>query len=63
MKTKTPSAQLPAGYDALQFPTFAVIVDIVIPTMVERSFNAMLVLGGQEPFEAMWAISGNGGPR
>ena len=35
MKTKTPSAQPPAGYDPSQFPAFAVTVDVVILTMVE----------------------------
>ena len=58
MKTKTPSAQPPAGYDPSQFPAFAVTVDVVILTMVERTLNVLLVRRGQEPFEGMWAIPG-----
>ena len=58
MKTKTPSAQPPAGYDPSQFPAFAVTVDVVILTMVERTLNVLLVRRGQEPFAGMWAIPG-----
>src|SRR5918995_4723027 len=58
VKTKTPSAQPPAGYDPSQFPAFAVTVDVVILTMVERTLNVLLVRRGQEPFEGMWAIPG-----
>ena len=58
MKTKTPSAQPPAGYDPSQFPAFAVTVDVVILTMVERTLNVLLVRRGEEPFEGMWAIPG-----
>ena len=58
MTTKTPSVQPPAGYDPSQFPAFAVTVDVVILTMVERTLNVLLVRRGQEPFEGMWAIPG-----
>jgi 8-oxo-dGTP diphosphatase len=58
VKTKTPSAQPPAGYDPSQFPAFAVTVDVVILTMVERTLNVLLVRRAQEPFEGMWAIPG-----
>ena len=58
MATKTSSAQPPAGYDPSQFPAFAVTVDVVILTMVERTLNVLLVRRGQEPFEGMWAIPG-----
>ncbi len=58
MATKTPSAAPPAGYDPSQFPAFAVTVDVVILTMVERTLNVLLVRRGEEPFEGMWAIPG-----
>ncbi len=58
MKTKTPSSQPPTGYDPSQFPAFAVTVDVVILTMVERTLNVLLVRRGEEPFEGMWAIPG-----
>ena len=58
MKTKTSSAQPPVCYDPAQFPAFAVTVDVVILTMVERTLNVLLVRRGEEPFAGMWAIPG-----
>ncbi|HEX4931148.1 MAG TPA: NUDIX domain-containing protein [Gaiellaceae bacterium] len=58
MTTKTPSARPLADYDPSLFPAFAVTVDVVILTMVERTLNLLLVRRGQEPFEGMWAIPG-----
>jgi 8-oxo-dGTP diphosphatase len=56
--TKTSSTEPPAGYDASQFPAFAVTVDVAILTMVERTLNVLLVRRGEEPFQGMWAIPG-----
>ena len=58
MKTRTKVAQAPAGYDPSQYPAFAVTVDVVILTMVERALHVVLVRRGQAPYEGMWAIPG-----
>ena len=58
MSTKTRAAQTPAGYDAAQFPAFAVTVDVVILTMSEGMLHVLLVCRGEAPFEGMWAIPG-----
>lgn len=46
------------GYDPSAFPPFAVTVDVVILTMVERELRVLLVRRGQPPFQGMWAIPG-----
>jgi 8-oxo-dGTP diphosphatase len=48
----------PVGYDASEFPTFAVTVDIVILTMSEGRLHVLLVRRGEAPFQGMWAIPG-----
>ncbi len=58
MKTRTKVAQAPAGYDTSHYPAFAVTVDVVILTMVERVLHVVLVRRGQAPYEGMWAIPG-----
>jgi 8-oxo-dGTP diphosphatase len=58
MATRTPQANVPPGYDASEFPTFAVTVDVVILTMAEGVLHVLLVRRGQEPFAGMWAIPG-----
>jgi 8-oxo-dGTP diphosphatase len=58
MKTRTPDANVPAGYDASKFPAFAVTVDVVILTMTEGVLHTLLVRRGEEPFKGMWAIPG-----
>ena len=45
-------------YDPLQFPAFAVTVDVVILTMADGLLHALLVCRGESPFEGMWAIPG-----
>ena len=45
-------------YDPHDFPAFAVTVDVVVLTMVERTFHVLLVQRGVPPFEGMWAIPG-----
>jgi hypothetical protein len=49
MTTKTSPDQPPAGYDPPEFPAFGGTVDIVIPTMVERALNVLLVPRGEAP--------------
>jgi len=56
--TKTSDSGVPAGYDASQFPAFAVTVDMVILTMSEGTLHVLLVRRGEAPFEGMWAIPG-----
>jgi 8-oxo-dGTP diphosphatase len=56
--TKTPDPVVPASYDALQFPAFAVTVDVVILTMSEGRLHLLLVRRGVPPFQGMWAIPG-----
>lgn len=56
--TRTNREPAPAGYDAAQFPAFAVTVDVVILTMSDGELKVLLVRRGQAPFEGMWAIPG-----
>ncbi len=58
MVTRTRHPKVPAGYDAREFPTFAVTVDVVILTMIQGVLRVLLVRRGQEPFAGMWAIPG-----
>ena len=58
MTTKTSDRGVPAGYDASQFPAFAVTVDVVILTMSDGRLQVLLVRRGVAPFEGMWAIPG-----
>lgn len=56
--TTTSPGDTPAGYDPLQFPSFAVTVDVVILTMSDGGLHVLLVRRGEQPFEGMWAIPG-----
>ena len=58
MTTKTRDPGMPAGYDPLQFPAFAVTVDVVILTMLDSRLHMLLVRRGVAPFKGMWAIPG-----
>ena len=58
MLTKTPRNEAPPGYDASEFPAFAVAVDVVILTLSEGLPHVLLVRRGEAPFEGMWAIPG-----
>src|SRR6476619_1288549 len=58
MTTRTRRANVPPGYDASKFPTFAVTVDVVILTMVDGVLHVLLVRRGEEPFKGMWAVPG-----
>ena len=58
MATKTRDGEAPEGYDATQFPAFAVTVDVVILTMSEGLLHVLLVCRGEAPYEGRWAIPG-----
>src|SRR3990170_8113120 len=49
---------MPEGYDASQFPPFAVTVDVVVLTMSGGTLQVLLVRRGGAPFAGMWAIPG-----
>jgi len=58
MATRTRAVNIPPGYDAREFPPFAVTVDVVILTMAEGALHVLLVRRGLQPFEGMWALPG-----
>ena len=58
MATRTRAPKVPLGYDASEFPPFAVTVDVVILTMSVGVLHVLLVRRGQEPFRGMWAVPG-----
>lgn len=58
MTTKTRDPSAPPGYDASQFPAFAVTVDVVVLTMTDGRLHVLLVRRGVAPFDGMWAIPG-----
>lgn len=48
----------PEGYDPRAFAPFAVTVDIVLLTMVERELKVLLIRRGRPPYEGAWALPG-----
>ncbi len=48
----------PAGYDPHAFVPFAVTVDIVLLTVVERQLKVLLIERGKPPYEGAWALPG-----
>jgi 8-oxo-dGTP diphosphatase len=56
--TKTRDSGPPEGYDASQYPAFAVTVDVVVLTMSKGELRVLLVSRGEAPFKGMWAIPG-----
>jgi class 3 adenylate cyclase len=56
--TKSLDPGVPADYDALQFPVFAVTADVVVLTMSDGRPHVLLVRRAVAPFEGMWAIPG-----
>jgi 8-oxo-dGTP diphosphatase len=58
MTDRMRAEDMPAGYDASQFPPFAVTVDVVILTMADGRLQVLLVRRGVAPYEGMWAIPG-----
>ena len=58
MATKTSDPGVPPQVRPLQFPAFAVTVDVVVLTVAEAELQVLLVRRGVPPFEGMWAIPG-----
>ena len=56
--TNSDRGTVPEGYDAREFPAFAVTVDVVVFTMSEGVLQVVLVCRGEAPFEGRWAIPG-----
>ena len=48
----------PEGYDPSAFTPFAVTVDIVLMTVVERELRVLLIQRGKEPYKDSWALPG-----
>ncbi len=48
----------PAGYDPRAFAPFAVTVDIVVLTVVERQLMVLLIQRRKPPYEGAWALPG-----
>ena len=51
-------AEAPAGYDADDYPPFAVTVDVAIFTIVSDALQVLLVERGEPPFIGSWALPG-----
>ena len=50
--------EVPAGYDAGDYPPFAVTVDVAIFTIVSDALQVLLVERGEPPFLGSWALPG-----
>lgn len=48
----------PEGYDPSAFPPFAVTVDIVLMTVVERRLEVLLIERAIPPYKGAWALPG-----
>ena len=48
----------PVGYDPSAFAPFAVTVDIVLMTVVDRELRVLLIQRGKEPYKDTWALPG-----
>ena len=48
----------PEGYDPSAFVPFAVTVDIVLMTVVDRRLKVLLIQRGHPPYEGAWALPG-----
>ena len=48
----------PKGYDAGDYPQFAVTVDVVILTIVDETLQVVLVQRRDDPYRGMWALPG-----
>ena len=48
----------PEGYDPGAFEPFAVTVDIVLLTVVDRRLKVLLIRRGNPPYEGAWALPG-----
>ena len=54
----TPAEPRPENYDPSAFTPFAVTVDIVLMTVVDRELRVLLIRRGREPFKDSWALPG-----
>ncbi len=45
-------------YDPRKFPPFAVTVDIVVMTVIEKELRVLLIQRGETPFLGRWALPG-----
>ena len=48
----------PEGYDPSAFAPFAVTVDIVLMTILDRELRVLLIRRGKEPYKDTWALPG-----
>ena len=53
-----PAEPRPDGYDPRAFVPFAVTVDIVLMTVVDRELKVLLIERGKQPYEGAWALPG-----
>ena len=54
----TPADQQPAAYDASQYPSVFVTVDLAIFTIRNGVLSVLLVERGEEPYAGYWALPG-----
>lgn len=50
--------KLPEGYDASEYPGFAVTVDLTIFTIEDGELKVLLIERGGEPYKGRWALPG-----
>jgi 8-oxo-dGTP diphosphatase len=48
----------PQGYDATDYPHFAVTVDVVVLTIVDEQLQVVLVQRRDDPYRGLWALPG-----
>ncbi len=48
----------PTGYDASDYPQFAVTVDVVVLTIVDEQLQVVLVRRRDDPYRGLWALPG-----
>jgi 8-oxo-dGTP diphosphatase len=52
------NSQSPAGYDARDWPPFAVTVDLVVLTVRDGALSALVIRRGEEPYAGRLALPG-----
>jgi len=55
---RRPGHKAPKGYDARDYPQFAVTVDVVILTIVGEELQVLLVRRRDDPYRGAWALPG-----
>ena len=58
MPRRPRGASAPDGYDIRDFPPFAVTVDVVVLTVVDRDLHVVLIRRHGEPYAGSWALPG-----